>query len=185
MASNAERRRRYYQAHREEILAKAKARPQLWYMKNREALLERLTMKRNPGHRYGTARQNAKAPLGQQWCPACQQFKDQSLFLKGRNHRCKPCRKHLSWISHLKRRYGISGEQYLHLLTVQEGRCAICRCYPKTRQLGVDHDHQTGQIRGLLCKRCNHDLLGSARDDPAILQRALDYLQAKPIALAS
>jgi len=71
----------------------------------------------------------------------------------------------------------VTPEQYAALLARQEGRCAICQ----TDQPGgkgswhVDHDHATGGVRGLLCSQCNL-MLGHARDDPARLRAALEYL---------
>ena len=56
---------------------------------------------------------------------------------------------------HLKRRYGITQEQYDALLRSQGGKCGICKCLPGRKRLCVDHDHATGRIRGLLCVRCN------------------------------
>ena len=49
-------------------------------------------------------------------------------------------------------------DDYTALLDVQGGGCAICGATPKTRRLHVDHDHRTGQVRGLLCHRCNRAL---------------------------
>lgn len=69
------------------------------------------------------------------------------------------------------------------MVAAQGGLCAICR-RPQTgrwksrlKQLGVDHDHVTGEIRGLLCDGCNHGL-GSFRNDPALLAAGIDYLKA-------
>lgn len=58
--------------------------------------------------------------------------------------------------AYLKRKYNMSLEQYGVMLKAQRGRCAICGNKPKTRSLHVDHDHNTGIIRGLLCYRCNY-----------------------------
>jgi len=74
-----------------------------------------------------------------------------------------------------KGRYGITDEQYAEMLVRQEGRCAICRTPPRDRALDVDHDHETGEIRGLLCRNCNKGL-GEFRDDAKLIQRAIDYL---------
>lgn len=82
--------------------------------------------------------------------------------------------------SYLKRKYGITEEDYEDLKLSQNGRCAICRNKPRTRALAVDHDHKTGEIRGLLCSRCNHGLLGHAYDSVEMLKRALDYLENPP-----
>lgn len=73
----------------------------------------------------------------------------------------------------LQDRYGISLTDYMSLLSVQDNRCAACRNLEK--ELLVDHDHDTGKVRGLLCQRCN-SVIGLAGDNPHILQCAIDYL---------
>lgn len=50
---------------------------------------------------------------------------------------------------------GVTLDDYDRMLAEQGGGCAICGAPPKTRRLDVDHDHKTGQVRGLLCVRCN------------------------------
>lgn len=57
----------------------------------------------------------------------------------------------------------------------QGGVCAICEC-PDKKRLSVDHDHQTGKIRGLLCANCNL-ALGNFKDDPDRLAKAIVYLK--------
>jgi hypothetical protein len=58
----------------------------------------------------------------------------------------------------------------------QGGVCAICgEPRPEERTLHVDHDHETGLIRGLLCFRCNQ-AIGSLQEDHDIFQKAADYL---------
>jgi hypothetical protein len=76
-------------------------------------------------------------------------------------------------------RYGLTLEAYDRLLQLQDGRCAICgktdngnaRCEP----LFIDHNHQTGQVRGLLCSRCNH-AIGLFHEDLDALGAAIQYL---------
>lgn len=58
----------------------------------------------------------------------------------------------------LKRLFGISSKEYEALLLTQGGACAICKSLPNRKFLHVDHDHETGKVRGLLCMRCNHSL---------------------------
>jgi hypothetical protein len=53
---------------------------------------------------------------------------------------------------------GVDAEEYARRLREQGGGCAICGAKPKTRRLHVDHDHKTGEVRGLLCHRCNRAL---------------------------
>lgn len=82
-----------------------------------------------------------------------------------------------------RQRYGISVEEYLALLDRQNGLCAICgraerHVYKDGRSpaLSVDHNHQTGACRGLLCKNCNN-AIGLLDDNPELIRRALHYLQ--------
>lgn len=72
------------------------------------------------------------------------------------------------------RRYGLGIAEYDELLATQNGGCAICGDKPDP-VLHVDHCHDTGRVRGLLCKRCN-PMIGLAREDPKILHSAADYL---------
>jgi hypothetical protein len=76
----------------------------------------------------------------------------------------------------LKRRHlerGLTEEAYAEMVIAQEARCAICRTIALT--LVVDHDHQTGRIRGLLCTACNVGI-GNLGDDPDRLEAARLYL---------
>jgi uncharacterized CHY-type Zn-finger protein len=78
-------------------------------------------------------------------------------------------------LSHLRRVYGITAEQYETMVLVQENACALCHvAFTKTPL--VDHDHITGRIRGLLCAGCNN-ILGLARDSAERLRAAADYLE--------
>ncbi len=78
----------------------------------------------------------------------------------------------------LKRRFGISPEEYAAILKQQGGVCAICAGSPKGRwkRFVVDHDHRTGKIRALLCAWCN-TALGLAQDSPTLLRRMAAYLE--------
>tara|TARA_Y100000768_G_scaffold282083_1_gene216917 strand:+ start:219 stop:767 length:549 start_codon:yes stop_codon:yes gene_type:complete len=80
---------------------------------------------------------------------------------------------------HLKRKFGIGLNEYNLLLESQDYACAICGSKkPSGRgNFHVDHCHKTGRVRGLLCHYCNTGL-GSLRDDPLLLSKALDYLRA-------
>src|SRR5712691_2192430 len=75
----------------------------------------------------------------------------------------------------LKRKYGISLEDYERLLALQNGACAICR-RKSDRMLCVDHCHKTGRVRGLLCHKCNAGL-GCYDDDPSFMRAAAAYLE--------
>ena len=59
----------------------------------------------------------------------------------------------------LLHQYGISASHYFYLLDTQDGCCAICRGHNGGKRLDVDHDHNTGAVRGLLCHRCNQGMI--------------------------
>lgn len=73
------------------------------------------------------------------------------------------------------RKYGLDDAGYQQLLDEQSGKCAICEVVPDY-QLRVDHDHETGHVRGLLCTNCNV-ALGKFKDNVEGLRKALRYVQ--------
>jgi hypothetical protein len=75
--------------------------------------------------------------------------------------------------SHLKRKYGLTLEGFDALLASQGGGCAICG---KPDVDNVDHDHRTGQVRGILCWNCNI-ALGQLEDDPNRARAVAEYLE--------
>ena len=78
--------------------------------------------------------------------------------------------------SYLKRTHGITVAQYDEMLAAQGGVCAICGRPPREDiSLHVDHDHATGERRGLLCFRCNNSL-GDLSDDPELVANVATYL---------
>ena len=100
---------------------------------------------------------------------------------------CKPCRatrqaikrgedphfKRQSFMSRMRRKYGLTEIGWDQLILESEGRCMICD--KPEKMLHVDHDHDTGEVRGLLCYPCN-SLIGLAKDDVKILASAIEYL---------
>lgn len=67
--------------------------------------------------------------------------------------------------SHLKRKFGMTIEQYDEMLAAQGGGCFICGRPPREdMSLHVDHDHSTGAVRGILCFRCNNALADFGED---------------------
>lgn len=80
--------------------------------------------------------------------------------------------------SALKTFYKLTMEEYDKMLIKQDGKCAICSGAQEElkKPLVVDHDHNTGAVRGLLCPNCNHGL-GRFKDSLEIVQRAVAYLQ--------
>lgn len=82
----------------------------------------------------------------------------------------------------LQRKFGITQEQYEAMLEAQGGVCKICLQEERKARhgvimaLAVDHDHETGKIRGLLCNNCNLGI-GKFSDNVVYLFSAIDYLK--------
>ncbi len=72
------------------------------------------------------------------------------------------------------RAYGISPETYYEMLEKQGHRCAICRKEAAKRAMGIDHEHKSGKVRGLLCDGCNLSLGHIERE--GFLEKAKKYL---------
>lgn len=106
------------------------------------------------------------------YCAACKQEYDRDYYQRTKPERKKQMR---DW--HLTARYGISQEQYDEMLRRQGGVCAICEQPPIKHRLDVDHDHESGRVRGLLCRDCNLGV-GKLKESLEILARAARYLGA-------
>lgn len=137
-------------------------------------------------------------------CCVCNERKHFDLFYNFKNksdnksYRCKVCddKARKKWKNanpeksysstrkrNLKHKYGISLEKYEEMLTEQEGKCAICKATEnnttgnrKDWNFAVDHDHETGKIRGLLCNSCNRGI-GLLKDNPELLRKAAEYVE--------
>jgi len=80
---------------------------------------------------------------------------------------------------HLWNKFDMTPEQYADKLAAQGGGCCICEAKEpggRGEHFAVDHDHETGQVRGLLCSACNH-ALGLMKDSPVLLRRAATYIE--------
>jgi hypothetical protein len=81
---------------------------------------------------------------------------------------------------HLLKSYGITIGQYDVMVAVRENRCDICGRTPEEtgdlRRLAVDHCHETGRIRGLLCRFCN-TAIGQLGDSVLVMEKALEYMR--------
>jgi len=83
--------------------------------------------------------------------------------------------------NHLQRKYGLTLEQFTEMLRTCDGRCQCCKT-PFSEIIGqrpcIDHCHETGRVRGILCDRCNQALC-HAGDNPKILRAPANYLERK------
>ena len=123
-------------------------------------------------------------------CTECGIFKDASQYSVERDKRvatgvamrskCKPCNEAIKYKSFIKRTYGITFDDYEKMFDAQGGCCKICKSRissSRTTRLFVDHCHDTGNVRGLLCSSCNHGL-GLFKDRQTLLKRAITYLES-------
>ena len=134
--------------HRPDCKACFSARARAWYRDNREHVIARVKQWRSENPDRARATQRAV------------------------NGRRKPAaRDH-----HLQKNFGIGLADYERMLHEQGGGCAICRRPPRPgSSLHVDHDHETGKVRGLLCFRCNGGL-GQFAENGDRLADAMSYL---------
>ena len=82
---------------------------------------------------------------------------------------------HVAKNYHLKKKYGITLEQYNNMLVDQNGVCHLCGRTNGDRSLAVDHNHKTGKVRRLLCAHCNY-LVGTVESRQSEIDRIKEYL---------
>ena len=130
-------------------------------------------------------------------CYACKKEKPVSEFYRSNvnyyQKECKVCNKERKYRWHqtelgklssantkLKRRFGITLDEFNEMYKNQSGKCLICDATESMlgHRLAVDHCHITGKIRGLLCKSCNV-ALGGFKDNIESLKKAIKYLEEK------
>ena len=124
-------------------------------------------------------------------CTKCKSQKVLSLFGKDPRYNlgvgswCKACKYKLHRETTCARVWArkyrgliFSEAQEKELLLKQNGKCALCdKVFPaKKWAFAVDHDHNTGRVRGILCTNCNRGI-GFLKDSPTLLQKAINYLQ--------
>lgn len=95
----------------------------------------------------------------------------------------KPTTGYKKFVASLMRQFSITVDEYAKMFDKQKGACKICSspliCFDGTKRDSerptVDHCHETGKVRGLLCHKCNSGL-GLFNDNPELLQRAINYI---------
>jgi hypothetical protein len=103
-------------------------------------------------------------------CPDCRRARARQRYADQRE-----AERERVFAKSLRRRYGMTLEEYYERLAAQDSRCAICDEEPEDR-MQVDHCHTTGAVRSLLCSGCN-SMLGRARDRPEVLRKGATYLE--------
>ena len=113
-------------------------------------------------------------------CIECRKIESKQWYEnnKERKKELSKAYKHTKKDKDLQKTYGISLEEYNRKMAQQNCRCKICLTHQDNlkRAMCVDHDHETGKVRGLLCDTCNRSL-GLLKDDINTLERALEYLK--------
>jgi hypothetical protein len=88
--------------------------------------------------------------------------------------------KHSAYVRYMKRTYGLTEVEFQSMMDKQMGSCAICSTslydVERDRRPSVDHCHETGTVRGLLCGNCNMGI-GQFQDDPELVLSAYNYLK--------
>lgn len=92
------------------------------------------------------------------------------------SRQCVTCQKEVAFHQRLKR-YGLTQEEFENLTAVSGEACQICG-EETAHTLHIDHEHESGKVRGLLCNNCNAGL-GRFGDDPDLLEAAAQYLRSK------
>lgn len=125
-------------------------------------------------------------PAGRRWCYGCQTFVRERDF-PATGLKCSACKATVRREYRLEREYSIGQRDYDALFEAQGGRCFLCGRRSHTRPLAVDHDHRTGEVRGLLCPDpeygCNLKVVPRFDADPdprAMALRLLRYLTNPP-----
>lgn len=173
--------------------ARKKRRERYWKEVEARHGKEEMRKRRDKAERRRLAKEK-----GKRLCSTCEQEKDLDAFY-GKSTYCKECyvlyqeeyrksnyskeqRRKWQRSYNLRAKYGISVEEYDQMLRDQDSACAICmrsELEPGSPlKLVVDHDHETGKVRGLLCDFCNRALgvLGDRLESP-MFQRVLRYLE--------
>lgn len=152
--------------------------------------------------RRGTYQSVSRTGVYPKKCPRCGVEKSEEEYpldpsrKSGRHAYCRPCRSEDARERSAKRvadgtqsqyalktaarRLGVSVEQVQEMNDEQEGRCPICGGLPTGNhsRLVLDHCHESGNFRGLICGHCNTGL-GMFEDKPEVLRAAADYLERR------
>ena len=102
----------------------------------------------------------------------------EAILVRSARYRDSPASKKKEQERGLRKHYKLTVDQYVEMERAQQYRCAICRVHKDnlSRSLEVDHNHSTGKIRGLLCRKCNL-VLGIVDDNVIVLNAAIYYLK--------
>ncbi|PSM39982.1 recombination endonuclease VII [Streptomyces dioscori] len=126
-----------------------------------------------------TVRVKVPVPRGHKRCPQCEEVKSHAEWERNQTSSdgwasyCRPCRAERNRVSYFQRKYGLTPAELDAMIAEQQGICCICLSAPAGH---VDHDHETGRVRGVLCFSCNA-ALGQFKDRPDVIRRAATYVE--------
>jgi len=91
---------------------------------------------------------------------------------------CKACDSTRGHKRNLKHRYNLTPQSFISLVEAHDFKCAICedQLDLENKQFAGDPNHNTGEVRGMLCQACNKGI-GLLKDNPSVLKRAATYLE--------
>lgn len=175
-AKNAEWMRRWRSTHAEESRARvlrcvqkrpelAKARSERWYKRNAARLSKEHQAWRKEHPAEAVALRKTQYAKYRETILKCNRESRERLHPDVRRDR------------YFKSKYGIAVGTYAEMLKEQDGLCAACKATPSEgRRLRVDHHHESGKVRGLLCDSCNRTL-GHAKESPERLRACAEYVE--------
>ncbi|WP_332835394.1 endonuclease VII domain-containing protein [Streptomyces jeddahensis] len=129
-----------------------------------------------------TVRPKVSVPEGFKRCPQCGEVRPHDQWERNKSSSdgwasyCRECRAQRNRVSYFKRKYGLTPDELEGLIAGQGGVCVICL---SARPEHVDHCHETGRVRGVLCFSCNA-ALGQLKDQPDAMRRAAAYVEGNP-----
>jgi len=113
-----------------------------------------------------------KTPTISSMCRGCHNEKHRKQY-HAENVEERQKRKKWQRKGHLFRKYGLTVKEFSAMILEQKNKCKICKCEMEDPQ--VDHNHSTGELRGLLCRPCNLSL-GLLKEDPKVLYNMISYI---------
>lgn len=125
------------------------------------------------GHDLSVTRK--QRPNGDTYCGECKKIRTLDSRKANPDRHAK-----YDWKSKIRTAYGLTEEQYVDLYVSQNGCCAVCKSVIalKGKQTHIDHDHETLEVRGLLCHGCN-TAIGLFKESTESMKNAINYLEKK------
>ena len=162
--------KQYRAAHREELNAKQRERGKIYYQEHKEETRARNKkwMEEHPDRMKELQQKNREKHL------ETMKARSKAWYQANKERASRNSR-----ISKL-RQYGMTLEVYDAMMEEQKWHCPICGVELSKEETAtsprIDHNHETGKVRGILCMKCNSGL-GMFKDSPLLLMRAADYLE--------